>query len=80
MIFAFIALVASAPTSAVAVSIVSRQEIRNGKLYDVSLAPSCKSKKPVCKPWQREWTEGTPMLPSDIVTPEGLILREVTNA
>ncbi len=75
---AFLAAALSVP--AVPAAIISRQEIRNGKLYDVLLAPSCKSKQPTCKPWQREWNESVKMLPGDIVTPEGLILRKVVDA
>jgi hypothetical protein len=75
-----LSLLAATPLSATPVAIATRQEIRNGKLYDVLLAPSCKSKKPICKPWQREWTDSIQMLPKDIVTPEGLILREVVDA
>ena len=72
---------ASTVSSAVPqLSTVVRQEIRNGKLYDASLVPSCKSMQPNCKPWQREWNETIKMLADDIVTPEGLILREVTDA
>ena len=72
--------VAAVSTSSAPVAIVSRQEIRDGKLYNVLLAPSCKSKKPICQPWQREWTEAIKMLPGDVVTPDGLVLREVTDA
>jgi hypothetical protein len=55
----------------------ARQEVRNGKTYNVLLAPSCKNKVPKCKPFQREWTDKIKLLPGDIITPEGLILREV---
>jgi hypothetical protein len=71
---------AAATTSATPIAIISRQEIRDGKLYNVLLAPSCKSKRPTCKPWQQEWTDSIRMLPGDVVTPDGLTLREVTHA
>jgi hypothetical protein len=80
MIGMLLALAASASTVVPQPTIGSRQEIRNGKLYDVSLAPSCKSKQPKCKPWRREWNDSIKLLPTDIVTPEGLILREVIDA
>jgi hypothetical protein len=75
-----LALAATASTNVEAAGVVSRQEIRNGKLYDVMLAPSCKNKQPRCKPWQREWNDSIKTLPGDTVTPDGLILREVANA
>jgi hypothetical protein len=71
------ALTASAAVSAaVPVAITSREEIRDGKLYTVYLAPPCKEKAPACQPWQRSWNDSIQMLPGDVVTPDGLILRK----
>ena len=80
MISLLLALAAASSESAGKAGVAVRQEIRNGRLYDVMLAPSCKNKQPKCKPWQREWNDAIKTLPGDTVTEDGLILREVTNA
>ena len=66
--------------SGVPIAIVSREEVRDGRLYDVLLAPSCEGNVPICEPWERNWTDGLRLLPGDTVTPEGLILREKPDA
>lgn len=60
--------------------IASREEVHEGKLYDVFLAPPCSNKSAICDPWERVWTDAIKTSLGEIVTPEGLILREKTNA
>jgi hypothetical protein len=77
-IFAPASLVAGVAQTAVV--IVSREEIHDGKLYDVFLAPPCSERRAICEPWERGWGDGIQVLPGNVVTPEGLVLREKRNA
>ncbi len=70
----------TAGTAQVSIAVISREEIRDGKTYEVSLAPPCKDKRPICKPWERAWNENLQMEVGDVVTPDGFVLREKKDA
>ena len=58
----------------------SREEIRDGKVFQVFLAPACKDQKPACEPWERAWPANWVPRPGDVITSEGFILREKKDA